>query len=787
MSKLRLSPLHLLLSLGVLAACSGKAEDSGSSTTVDPGTDCEDDDGDAICNDVDICPGSPDQADFDGDGTPDGCDGCPLDASGTDGDADGDDVCDSSDVCDGFPDDHDYDEDGVPNGCDDCGDDASDSVDTDGDGICNAADICDGFDDTIDTDADLVPDGCDPCPLDVVDDTDGDGVCDSDDICFGTDSTGDDDADGECNDFEPLAPPTDLVASASGLDVTVSWTPNPSSYTGVTVVARQYLNVVDGVPEDRVRVNVGDPIGTMGEIVYVGNDSTFTDAGLDEGAAFYQAWTVSSGGRVGDWGSRSWSKIDSGVAQTGSLSVDLGSGAVTFGTTPSHYTLTGSAVVDVSGTGTAEVTVDMTSLLARRVFHPKLSVSALGAGDVTGDATLEGDPVVWFGPEAMKPGVAVSRTFTITNLDGSTDPVVLDFEILDHMGAVVPEDPSDPARFVDLSGSGLDHEIDTDAIGFKRGNGQLTRGIMREDGAVVYGGARNTPVVAMLDMDTMTISEALSLEDYGCVPVVIESPNRRWLYATYAETHLYDGGDDDPAMYLVRIDRDTMTEDARVELLGDFDGDAVPRNMGISADGSVVSIIIRDDGRLYVVDTETMTVVDGDPASTDWNGFDLESGGLLNRNIPNAVALSDDGATAYVGYRSGSEVDVIDLASWTVGTPWTHPGASTTYLYTAEVLMADDGRLHWTSQNGGLVTFDASGTATLQTPDIGGDWIGAHFGLDGTTLYLRQDVGSWGAIWGFDTLTDTWLDLDGDTTDGTAGPAPQSRGDDAHLLVTTPF
>ena len=779
------APSRLALLVAATLGCSGGKGDSGDTTGATVA--CSDGDGDLVCDDVDICTEGPDQADFDADGTPDACDGCPLDASGTDGDADGDGVCDASDVCAGFPDDDDYDADGVPDGCDACGTDPADSVDSDADGVCDAADVCDGFDDTIDADGDLVPDGCDACPIDADDDSDGDGVCDSDDLCLGDDATGDTDADGECDDYEPQPPPRDFTATASGRDVTLTWTNFPGPVFGTTVVVRQYVDVVDGVPVSGTTPVAGDPIGTTGEVVYVGTAESFTDTSLEEGAVFYQAWTITTAGRVGDWGTRSWTLIDRGLEQAGDLSVDLSSGAVSVGTAPTGYTLAGSATYDETA-GSVEVTIDLTSLRARRVFYPKLAVRSLTGASVEGDATYEGDPVINFGPEAMLPGVAVSRTFTLTGVDGSTDPLSLDFEIVDHRAALAPEDYSDPSVLVDLGGTGLDVSIDTDAIGFKPSEGQMTRGFFREDGAVAYGGARNKPVVAMYDADTATITEALSLGTFGSVAAVHPSPDGRWIYAAYATTHLYDSGSNDPTMELVRIERDTMTEESRVELEGSFPNDAVPRNFNISADGSRVAVLMRDAGRVFVVDTDTMTVIDGDTTTDDENGFNTDIDDDYGHDIPSAIALSTDGSTLYVGYRYPNEVDVIDVASWTVTDTWYHPTYTSSSIYSSNLHVDAEGDLHWLSQNGGLVTFDtATGDATLQTGSIGEDWLAAEWGHDGTTLFLRQESGSGANIWGFDTSTDTWLDLDSSPDDGEVGPAPQPTGDSAHLLAVTAF
>ena len=121
---------------------------------------CPDVDLDGVCDTADRCPGFDDLLDGDNDGLADGCDPCPLDASG-DGDEDG--VCDSDDRCPG----------------------QDDKADVDGDGTPDACDSCPDGDDSLDADQDGFADACDPCPQDNPDDTDGDGICDSDDVCPG--------------------------------------------------------------------------------------------------------------------------------------------------------------------------------------------------------------------------------------------------------------------------------------------------------------------------------------------------------------------------------------------------------------------------------------------------------------------------------------------------------------------------------------------------------------------------------------------------------------------------
>lgn len=764
-----------------------------------PETDCDDADVDGVCDDVDVCDGSPDQADYDGDGTPDGCDGCPLDASGNDGDADEDGVCDSTDLCEGFLDSSDFDADTVPDGCDDCPLDPTDSVDTDGDTVCDMSDICEDGDDLTDTDGDEVPDDCDICPAANPDDSDNDGVCEDVDLCLGDDATGDMDGDGVCEDSEPLNPPRRIQAAASGADVTLTWTNPGSMYFGSVVVVRQYLNVVDGAPETG-EPTVGDAIGTAGEVVYVGSAESFTDSGLEAGAVFYKLWSSTRNTFVhSEWAQRSWELVDTQGPQTGTVSIDLATGAVTV-TSPSHFTLEGTSVVS-TGKGTSiDLSLSLTSTLARRVFHPKLAVTNLNDGETDADAEHEGDDVFWFGPEAMLPGVAVDGGFGIYGLDGSTDPITFEFEIRDHQGALHPETSSDPAQFTDLSGTGLADEIDTGPIGYKSSEGQMTRGFMLEDGSVAYGGARNEPVLAMLDTETLTISTALNLtrtgtNGYGSVPAVRQSPDGRWIYATFAESHLYDShnGASDWGMDLVKIDAATMTVVGRAELKGDWSDDAMPRNFSLSANGRWAAVIIRDMGRVFVVNTVTMTVLDGDPTDEDEGGLDLEGFNgpdaaahcptYCARDIPNAVALSADGSTLYISYRNDSLVDVIDVATWGLTATWLHPSDSPDNdNYAAELYLHSDGNLYWVSGRGGTVAMDSAGTGTQLIGDED-DHLGASWGHKGRILYIKTKDDT---IWAWDTVAEQIVDLDGDTTDGTAGPAP-ADSDGGHMIMVTPF
>ena len=100
-----------------------------------------DSDNDGVCDKDDICPGFDDNADSDGDGTPDGCDDCDGSQAGQ--------PCNDLDDCT---------EGDVYDANCNC---AGTYTDSDNDGVCDKDDICPGFDDNADSDGDGIPDGCD--------------------------------------------------------------------------------------------------------------------------------------------------------------------------------------------------------------------------------------------------------------------------------------------------------------------------------------------------------------------------------------------------------------------------------------------------------------------------------------------------------------------------------------------------------------------------------------------------------------------------------------------------
>lgn len=175
-------------------------------------------DNDSVPDAIDNCPdaSNPDQSDFDqngkgdvcdlctdggaddidGDGIPDGCDGC----IGRGEDVDGDHIDDGCDQCIGNG--MDADHDNIDDACDDC---VANGMDADHDGIDDGCDVCVTQPAGVDDDGDGIENFCDPCPAGSQHDEDGDGFFDACDTCKAIRdiSQKDDDFDGVGNRCDP--------------------------------------------------------------------------------------------------------------------------------------------------------------------------------------------------------------------------------------------------------------------------------------------------------------------------------------------------------------------------------------------------------------------------------------------------------------------------------------------------------------------------------------------------------------------------------------------------------
>jgi hypothetical protein len=175
-------------------------------------------DNDNIPDAIDNCPddSNPDQSDFDqngrgdvcdlctdggaddadGDGIPDGCDGC----IGRGEDVDEDHTDDGCDQCIGNG--MDADHDNIDDACDDC---IANGMDEDHDGTDDGCDACVTMPANVDDDGDGIENFCDPCPIGPQHDEDGDMAYDACDTCKVVNDAmqNDDDGDGVGKKCDP--------------------------------------------------------------------------------------------------------------------------------------------------------------------------------------------------------------------------------------------------------------------------------------------------------------------------------------------------------------------------------------------------------------------------------------------------------------------------------------------------------------------------------------------------------------------------------------------------------
>jgi hypothetical protein len=183
-------------------------------------------------------------ADRDGDGVPNGSDGCP-------------------DTADPFQ--HDCDSDGTGDLCD------PDTVDADGDGADDACDNCLRLSNADQADGDLDGQGdpCDPCPAENPDDADGDGICCPEDNCCGVANPSQADRDGngagDACDIHPVL----VVSSDSGDD--------PDFATIAAAVA--------AAVQSGTRIEIHPGLGPYNESVVVNRGMALSFVGVSGGPA----------------------------------------------------------------------------------------------------------------------------------------------------------------------------------------------------------------------------------------------------------------------------------------------------------------------------------------------------------------------------------------------------------------------------------------------------------------------------------------------------------------------
>ena len=191
---------------------------------------------------------------------------------------------------------------------------------------------------------------------------------------------------------------------------------------------------------------------------------------------------------------------------------------------------------------------------------------------------------------------------------------------------------------------------------------------------------------------------------------------------------------------------------------------ATPLGVAISPDGRLAYVTDGDDGKIYVLDTATHTLVDTNPATAAVDSIAL--GGR-----PNRVVFSPDGSLAYVSNQISGTVSVIDTATHTVtdtnpATPEVDPisfGSGT-----IRVAFSPDGSLAYITAFGSVAVIDTAThtfiDANPATPAVdnisvpgGGSVTSVAFSPDGSFAYVTN-TGS-RTVTVIDTATHTRVDI----------------------------
>lgn len=508
--------------------------------------------------------------------------------------------------------------------------------------------------------------------------------------------------------------------------------------------------------------------------------------------------------------------------QTATLEINPTTLAVTVTVQPSHFTLAAPNLATWAGVGNPmTVSVDVeNSGVNRLVFNPKAVITSVSDnGTVTGDGTFAASPYVYYGPEALEIGATATRDIVINNLTATTNPITVELRLENHamlFGGSSPTTANIDA--VDAGGTGEHAIIDAQQFGNAASGGSsgtgsgLTYAVASPDGRFVYFGNRHQPTLVVLDTVTMSVMTSGDLTgannlkfdssgtgSRGAVRGVTMSPDGTYLYVTMAtQTSMYEAGSssaiavdgsDNPigTFEVIRLDRATLQIVDQLTLMTGVAGAHIGR-VQLTPDGKRGVVRLRHytetesytpnetHGRFFLLDMETMSIIDGDPAVGDQQAaFDLSGIGWY----VGGVAPSADGNTIFVAAGPSNSdfalysVDVA-TADATLMTPPTAP--STDML---ELVTGPDGRVYW-GTGAGTKIYDPSTQTWLELAETVATRSFAFSGASCT--YYRLNTTTPRLI-GYDISDDAVLPSPA-TSAGDLTPGSFSRG---HSFVVTPF
>ncbi|MDF1700711.1 MAG: hypothetical protein P1V36_06095 [Planctomycetota bacterium] len=511
------------------------------------------------------------------------------------------------------------------------------------------------------------------------------------------------------------------------------------------------------------------------------------------------------------------------------LAVDITAGTVTVTSPASNLVVTGTAT-QLHAAGDATVDLSVLSNFPRLLFNLKAVVTSIDDGTAAGDGLFDGNPYKYFGPNALAPGAMESGSFNITGLTGTTFTMTIEW--LDHPMVFVPDDNNGgPPTAMDSSGTGQNTPLVTLPFAFQtisRGNAGNQGGCVSPDGRFLYLSPRNQSGIITVDLTTMTPVMGTDLSggtiafdgtgSVGFLDDVQMSPDGAFLYALLTVgCHAYssEGGDINGSgafasrqaattdVHVVKIDRATMAEVNRATLatgLAQIGGDSqVGKGLSLSRTGSRLAACIRNGGLCFVVDANTMAILDADPITGGVQGFDTTSIGDQPRRTffrdDNNLLVAFSGSANTMGGTHDGTMLTIDVSTLTLGTLAPSADyAGRTYHYIGAMRRHPDGRMFLFHPFDGsypcVAVYDfltASWTTAFPNPDSF-DTDGACLSPDGTRIYIyaQNGLSGGGGVDSLVILDAATLMVEPFEATG-ADETPTGGNGYGHTCIVTPF
>lgn len=588
-----------------------------------------------------------------------------------------------------------------------------------------------------------------------------------------------------------------LKASAvSSTEAALAWTDNSNDEQGFRVMR-----------SDAGADNFAE-VGTTAADATSYNDTSATGGSYD-----YQVFAYSATGQNGSNIATANLPVP---AQTATITIDLSVPTATVTSQPAHMNLEIDGAVSWAGDGNPlDFTLKATNTgFHRLVFNLKAVVTATSAGTMAlTDGDFAGDPYYFFSNTGILAGASKTVDVQISGLSG-TGTLTVDLDLRNHPLLLGSSNITVNSNLWMADSSGTAQQTAEAIAGFgntgiftadvSKGRSGITMGVVSPDGRYVYYGVRNQPMIVTVDTVTKAITNSQDLTgannilsdasgdgSVGYTRGVFMSPtDGEHLYVLlHTNAHMYESGSDGRAnlmteITIVKLRRSDLIEVSRLVVVGQMHG-LMAKHMAFSADGSRAALplhfyyaTIDEDvepdslqGKLFVVDIASMSVVDGDTVAAGNQPFEVSPGG----EPVEAAAMNADGSKVYMDLDG--VLSVLDVSTGNMSATAQPPNPPTDgYL----LLWGPDGRLYWLG-NGHFHIYDL-GTDSYDA-EVAGTFISMFFSPDAERYLLMRNSSN--------PDNGQWFNISNDAivNSPAAGTATTDVGDgyDGHSQAMTPF